>query len=443
MQKNKLLTILGLTLFCLSQRTTYAQDAVSDTISLDVQKLFELVVENNPTLKVMAKEIDLSKQNVKVTKNNLLPNANTSVSAFYLSDVDVLSPKFKKVFKEDLPNFGNTASIEANQLLWKGGQVREGIKISELQVDIANLQYTSGEQEARLAALGYYLDLYKLHNQSKVYQQNINLAEQRLENINKFWDQGMITRNDVIRGELMVSNLKLARLSVDNGILIINKQLNIAIGLDENIVVIPNEDILNIVLIVEEEKEYQQMALQSNPNVMLTKKAVDINESVLNVTKKNWYPALAAFAGNTLQRPLTSSTPAIDMYANTWNAGLGLSFDIGTLWKNKKEVDLKIIEVEKAIIQQEEVEAYISIAVKAAHIKHDEALVQKNTLSINKELADENYRIMERKYNNQLAIIIDLIDAANAKLDAELQYANSEVNVIYAYYKLLKEAGRI
>ena len=75
--------------------------------------------------------------------------------------------------------------------------------------------------------------------------------------------------------------------------------------------------------------------------------------------------------------------------------------------------------------------------------KYNEALTQNNTLKVNKDLTAENYRIMESKYNNQLAILLDLIDASNAKLDAELQFANSEINIVFAYYKLLKVAGTL
>lgn len=420
-----------------------AQQHPRDTISMDVNRLFELVIQNNPSLKVSRANVESAEQNVRVAKNSLLPNASASVSGYYLSDVNIYSTEFKKQFTQDMPHFGNSAGIDANQLLWKGGQVRESIKLSELQADIAGLQYTSDEQEARLAALGYYLDLFKLHNQSKVYEQNILLAEQRLVNIRKFSDQGMVTRNDVIRGELMVSNLKLSKLSLDNNIIILNKQLNVAIGLSQDMVVIPSETALNISEAISGEEDFQQMAQQSNINVLLTKKAADISESALKLTKKNLYPSLTAFAGNSFQRPLTSATPVMDMYYNTWNAGLSLNFNIGSLWKNKQETGLRKIEMKKAIAQQKEVEAFTGVAVKSAYIKHQEAIVQNGVLSTNKDLAEENYRIMEKKYNNQLAIIIDLLDAANAKLDAELQFANSEVNIIYAYYKLLKETGKI
>ena len=100
-------------------------------------------------------------------------------------------------------------------------------------------------------------------------------------------------------------------------------------------------------------------------------------------------------------------------------------------------------EKDKAIAQANEARQMIDISVNAAYIKYNEALTQNNTLGTNKNLADENYRIMNSKYNNQLAILLDLIDASNQKLDSELQFVNSEINIVYAYYKLLKESGKL
>jgi outer membrane protein TolC len=39
--------------------------------------------------------------------------------------------------------------------------------------------------------------------------------------------------------------------------------------------------------------------------------------------------------------------------------------------------------------------------------------------------------------------MIDMIDASNAKLDAELQHTNAEINILFTYYKLLKSSGTL
>ena len=341
-----------------------------------------------------------------------------------------------------MPHFGNTYSLEATQLIWKGNIVRNTIQIKSLQEDLATLSYLSNEQNVKLLALGYYLDLYKLQNQASVYRENIELAEQRIRNINRFYDQGMVTRNDVIRGELQISNLNLTLQVIENNIQILNKQLTVAMGLPQETQIIADDSAL---------REHREMSLleinqndvQSHPSLLMARKSVEIYETSEKITKSERMPALVAFAGNSLQRPITTSSPVLDMYSNGWNVGLSLSYDIGSLYKTSKEIRLNKYEVERAEAQAYETEKMIGVAVNAAYIKYNETITQNKTLEKNRELADENYRIMESKYNNQLAILLDMIDASNAKLEAELQYTNSDINIIFAYYKLLKESGKL
>jgi outer membrane protein TolC len=286
------------------------------------------------------------------------------------------------------------------------------------------------------------LDLYKLINQKKVYQQNIQLAVQRLDNIKKYYNQGMVTRNDVIRGELQLSNLNLALQVIENNRQILNKQLTTALGLADTTEILPDDTLLENMPNITFLENYRQ-DVQNHPTVLMTQKAVNIYEISEKITKAERLPSLSAFAGNRLARPITTSTPPLDMYTNGWSAGLSLNFNIDAFYKTPKKIKQVKFEKDKAIAQANEARQMIDIAVNAAYIKYNEALTQNNTLGTNKNLADENYRIMNSKYNNQLAILLDLIDASNQKLDSELQFVNSEINIVYAYYKLLKESGKL
>ena len=431
--------MLLLGLFVFSQ-TIYAQQGQERTIT--IKELFELTKENHPNLKVSKTDIAIAKQDVEVAKNAQLPTLNAALQGYYLGDAHIIDKDFSNSTRVDMPHFGNTFSIDASQLIWKGGMVKNGIKAQSLKEELTELNYQSNEQSIKLLVLGYYLDLYQLLNQKSVYQQNIQLAEQRLQNINKFYNQGMVTRNDVIRGELQLSNLKLALQVVENNRQILNKQLTTALGLPENTQIVPDETILSNVPKALLMEDYRAFA-QNHPTILMTKKAVDIYETSEKITRAEMMPSLSAFAGNQLARPITTSTPALDMYTNGWSAGLSLNFNIDALYKTPKKIKQVRFEKDKAIAQANEAEQMIDVAVNAAYIKYNEAVTQNNTLETNKELSDENYRIMNSKYNNQLAILLDLIDASNQKLDAELQFANSEISIVYAYYKLLKESGNL
>lgn len=432
--------LLGVIGFSFSGLLVYSQQPVQK--NLTVEELFSLVIENNPTLSVSKADIKIAEQDVKVAENMRLPDINFNANALYIGDATIMDKDFSNATKIDMPHFGNTFSVEATQLIWKGGAIKNAVQVKSLQEELASLNYLASEQNMKLLALGYYLDLYKLQNQADVYRQNIALAKKRMENINRFYSQGMVTRNDVIRGEMQISNLNLALEVIENNIKNLNKQLTVALGLPEETMIIADNSVLEDSPRVDFLKSYQD-GIQDHPFLLMGKKAVEIYETSEKISKAERMPALAAFAGNTLQRPITSSSPVIDMYSNGWNVGLSLSYNIGSLYKAPKKIQMNKYEIERVKVQVYEAEQMIGVAVNAAFIKYNETISQNETLKKNKDLADENYRIMESKYNNQLAILLDMIDASNAKLDAELQYTNSEINIIFAYYKLLKESGKL
>lgn len=434
----KIKSIIAVLLTTISINTAFAQNERK----ISVEELFTLTKENHPNLAVSKADITIAKQKVEVAKNAQLPSINAGVQAYYLGDVNIIDKDFSNSTRVEMPHFGNTFSVDASQLIWKGGLVQNSIKAQSLQEELTELNYQANEQTIKLLVLGYYLDLYKLINQKKVYQQNIQLAVQRLDNINKYYNQGMVTRNDVIRGELQLSNLNLALQVIENNRQILNKQLTTALGLADTTEILPDDTLLENMPNITFLENYRQ-DVQNHPTVLMTQKAVNIYEISEKITKAERLPSLSAFAGNRLARPITTSTPPLDMYTNGWSAGLSLNFNIDAFYKTPKKIKQVKFEKDKAIAQANEARQMIDISVNAAYIKYNEALTQNNTLGTNKNLADENYRIMNSKYNNQLAILLDLIDASNQKLDSELQFVNSEINIVYAYYKLLKESGKL
>ena len=57
------------------------------------------------------------------------------------------------------------------------------------------------------------------------------------------------------------------------------------------------------------------------------------------------------------------------------------------------------------------------------------------------ELAAQNYSVVNNRYLNDLALITDMLDASNSKLNAELQLVNAQINILFNLYKLKKTAG--
>ncbi|MGE8553045.1 MAG: TolC family protein [Chryseobacterium jejuense] len=409
---------------------------------LTAGEIAELAVQNHQQLKVSAQNIDIAKQNINVAKLQKLPTITASTSQFYLGDAVAIDKDFSNSTKVPMPHYGSSYAVQATQLIFKGGLVNKSIEMAGLREQLSELDLEKNKQDVKFLVISNYLDVYKIINQQEVFQNNKKLAQERLKNIQKFYQQGMVTRNEVIRGELALKNLDQGILTLSNNKKILNYNLNIALGLSSDTEIVPTENLEN--------KEsgigmdyYMNLAHDSNPVLKSAQKNIAVADKNIEIIKTDNLPTLAGFGGYTLQRPITTRNPVLDMYSGGWQTGVSLSYNIDTLYKTKEKVKLGELQKNQANDAMTLVQQNVDMGVNAAYTKYQEAIQQADILNDSKRLAEENYKITEAKYLNQLAVQAEMIDAQNQKLQSELDYANAEINVLYQYYNLLKATGTL
>ena len=423
---------------------------------LTLERAIEMGLQNHQQLKISAAKIDVGEQQLKAAKSQMLPSVSFSASAFYLGDVVTLDKNWSKLGELEMEHFGNTFGMQASQLLYKGGVLRKSIEIAELQKQLAELDMAVNEQDIKFLIASNYLDIHKLINQTQVLEQNKVLAEQMLGNIAKMHEEGMVTRNELIRAELQIKNLEQFILTMHNNHAILSNQLSYALGLPPDVLIIPLEN-ANFEVTVQSQGYYSDMAHEQHPVLQSVAKNIEIAEKNVEIQRTNWFPAISAFGGYNMQRPTTISylrpsgsslgleTASMSMpfYNNSWQAGINLSFNLDNLYKNRHQVNLGKSQARVAQEALTLAQQGIEIGVNAAFLKYREAEQQAVLMNESKALANENYEIVRAKYLNQLAIAAEMTDASNAKLNAELQYVNAIINALFQYYSLLKSTGTL
>ena len=81
--------------------------------------------------------------------------------------------------------------------------------------------------------------------------------------------------------------------------------------------------------------------------------------------------------------------------------------------------------------------------VQEAYTYYLQSYNELETQQKNVELARQNYDVINNRYLNQLALVTDMVDASNTKLDAELSEVDARINIAYAYYKMKYVAGEL
>ncbi|WP_412468246.1 TolC family protein [Pedobacter sp. KLB.chiD] len=439
MKNNKRLLVILITLLQIT--SSKAQDTLHRVIG--IQEILTMTEENYRALKVSRLAVDLAGQRVEVAKLQRLPGASATVMGGYLGNATILDPDFSNAKTIPMPHFSNTFALQASQVIFKGNAINNAIGITSLQEQLSVIGFQENLMGAKLLVIGNYLDIFKLYNQRQVYEKNLSLALLRLKQITVLYHQGMVTKNDVIRTELQIANIRMAITILNNNYNIINKQLTTITGLNENMVILPDTSILERKPVLNNYTVYRDQAQNNAPAIRAAQTGVTIAQHSVAMAKADRLPTLSAYAGNNLARPITTALPPLDKYTNGWQAGLSLSFNIASIYTAPKTVRLNKIQLKQAEENEKLTRDNRNIAVNAAFIKHQEAISLSETLTENVRLAGENYRITEKKYLNQLALLIDVLDATNAKLDAELQLINSKINILYTYYQLQKEVGTL
>ena len=260
------------------------------------------------------------------------------------------------------------------------------------------------------------------------------------------YSQGVALHSDITRYELQLQQIDLGLTSVVDRQRIVRKQLATALGVtdaDTSVVtLLPESAFDDSTIKVGAEAEWQQLAAQEHVGLQQSALGISMSRTQEKLERSARLPKLAIIAENHFDGPITIEVPPIDKNLNYWFVGVGVTYNFSALWKNKSKVRKARLATTYAQDRLVEAQKGVSDGVHAAYVDFGTARTQLATRVKSLQLASENYDVVSRRYQNGLAIVTDLTDAANMRLDAELQLANARINLIYAYYNLCYAANK-
>ncbi|MCD8165332.1 MAG: TolC family protein [Bacteroides sp.] len=434
MRKFKLflfLTMLNTTLFSFAQNLRL----------MSIQEMFELADANSHSIRTFDIAEQEAAQAIKIAKNALLPSIGISFSASYLGDARITDRNFSNGENAPMPHYGNNLALEASQVIYAGGAIRSRIEMAKLGHQLARLSKENNRQDIRFLLVANYLEMYKLQNQVRVYEKNVEQTHQLLEEITAKESQGVALKNDITRYELQLRSLELALTQLRNGITILNHELVTVLGLPENTVVEVDPTLLSDLPPIPAEQQWQERAIALSPVLQQAKLGIEQSRYQEKVVKAERLPTLALIAGEYLDGPITFEVPPINKNINYWFVGVGLTFNIASTSKSGKEVKLAKLSTRRATESELLTREQVHTGVKEAYIRFCEAFTVYHTQLKSLELAHQNYAVINNRYLHELALLTDMLDASNAQLSAELQVVNARINILFHYYKLQRVTG--
>ncbi|WP_316786025.1 TolC family protein [Pedobacter frigiditerrae] len=410
---------------------------------LTLQEAIDLGVANSKNLKLSQNKIDEAIARLAVVKDNVLPTASASF-LYNHAEIPTNTLSIGGGNPIHLPNradaFVGTAAIQ--EVIYGGGKYRYAQESTKLLTDVVRLDADKNKEEVSYAVINTYFSLFKVMQSKKVVAQNLEAIASQLKQAQRFFEQGIVTKNDVLRFQLQQANVSLTDLEIENNRKIINYNLNILLGLPEDteltiaesdLPLQPVQPLSNYISSAfANRQELQQLDLQN--------KVADFN---IKSIKANTRPTVGVGANLYYINPSGSFIPPSEQFIMPITIGATVSWNVASLWNNKNKVAEAKIQQKEIGLHKDVLSDNVKTELNRNYQNYQLAVKRINVLETSIAQATENDRLLESKYKNNIASATDRIDAETLLYQAKINLELAKADAKLAYYTLLKSTGKI
>jgi outer membrane protein TolC len=438
----KISTMFSLMLFGFSvaQAQTNKDLSLTDAIKLGV--------ENSKQLRQSAARIASADASLREYKDRRLPNA--SISGSYLR---VSKPTVNILLNTGQSSGSGTGTAEqgttapnvkeamyalgnVSYTLFDGFKNSAAIKSAKYLQEAARLDAETDRQQVVQNIISAYSNLYKANSSVALVKENLKQSHQRTVDFENLEKNGLLARNDLLKAKLQESNIQLSLLDAESDLHVANLNMDLMLGLPEETTLMLDTTSFQQMNDAQSLSYWEQQAMDNRSDF----KSVDLRQKAayanIKSAKGGYYPSLSLTGGY-----VALNVPNAIQVSDAWNAGIGLRYNISSLWKTGAEISAAKAQLMQVQAQQAILGDNIKVQLYQSYEDYLVSLKKIEVLNVAVEQSNENYKITKNKYDNSLATTTDLLDADVQQLQAKLNYAYAKADAVVAYNKLLQTAG--
>ena len=410
-----------------------------ETKNLTLKEAIDLGLQNSKQLKLGKAKIDEAVAATKEATEKRLPDFSVSGSYLRVNKPDVN-------FKTGGDSSGGGSPINVSQVIYgmanlsmpiyAGSKIKYGIESAKLLEQAVKLDSENDRQEIILNTIEAYINLYKANVAAKIVEDNIEQSRQRDTVFSSLEKNGLLARNDLLKAQLETSNFELALVDAQNNIQWAMVNMNLLLGLPETTRIILDSASIEQPGEVKSIEEYEQLANQNRSDVKALALRQKAAGTAIKISKGDYYPSVAITGGY-----VAADIPKFLTVTNALNVGLGVKYNLSSIWKTKSKVQQAQAREQQLIVSESMLDDDIHRSINKAYLDYLSGLKKIEVYNKTVEQATENYRISKNKYDNNLLLLTDLLDADVAQLQAKLNLAIAKADIILSYQKLQQKAG--
>jgi len=421
------LSVVGDRLDFLESRGTGEKFTLSSTISA--------AIVANLQLRISGDEVKAAQAVKKARQTGFFPTLSADYTYRRNDAAGVVAGDV--ITAEDEFRFETTVE----QPVFSGFSVVNQYKIASLDLNIAKLNKRLTRQDIIFEAKTAYFNLLKAQKLRAIAQQTVDQIAAQREVSRNFYEVGMSPLNDLLQSEVELANAKQELITAGNNQETVRSQFNTLLRRPINAAV-DIEDVLTFEPFGRKLDWCQETAEQKRLEVKLADMEIDVAEKQVDLSKKDFYPSI------NLQG--TYFRTGSDWYAdggqgvrdpNGWFVGAVASWDFWEWGKTVYGKREKMSRLSQAQTSKEDLLDRIRLQVKQTYLANVENEVNIHTLRKAIRQAEENYRIFQERYKEQVTTSTDVLIAQTLLSRTQTNYYTALYDFKIAKAALFRAMG--
>ena len=386
---------------------SYAQKEI-----LSLSDCIQIALTNKEALKASALDLESSRQSVKGSYSNILPNLILSGGLDNLKQRKLIPESdIIPAFYYDTTGTRSSARVLLSQNIYDGGKWWNSIAQSKTNYKIAEQFNRQVKTNIIRDVHRNYFNYLKSLQLLDVSQSNLNSSQQQLALTKQRFDLGSARKTDLLKAEVrygqarvdVINNeavLKNAYLSLKNAMGIVRKNRDFIV----------NDDVFFLDTIPDFENGFESIQ-KFNPSVLAKKNQITSAEYSEKIAKGSRLPEISASAN------YSSNSEDFQTLSNEfdkeWTVNTSLSFSIPIFTGNTLSTTIQQAKLNVRKQESEYLTQLQDLSVQLEVIL-DQLNYYKEVIPINEKVvasAEEDVKLVQERYSLGSASILEVLDA--------------------------------
>ncbi len=420
------------------------ENAISEK-QYNLVQVINTVLDRNLSLQSVQKDVVLSEQDLKLAKSNYLPSVTAAANGTYTD------PDLAEISSGQNPEFQTAGNITLQQTVFSEA-ANANIAIQKNLQKAQQENFNAEELDIIFNASNAYFNVLILKANLQIQGRNLNLTKRNLQIADQNFKVGEAGKSDLLRFRSQMAQNTQALVEAVNqfeqSLIVLNQILNnplnteIAVeDVDLNDKLLEHYNYDGFIDILDDptlREPFIEFLIQESKNNAPELKALGYNLEVTNRNIKlngsgRFLPTIALQGqyNRVFDRSgIGSTAPAGSSFLDS-NYNIGLNISIPILNSNQTNINRQtaMIQKDQLIINKENTELNLAANIRSAVLEVINQISNIQLSKVSEDTANEALELTQASYSNGAVNIVQLIDAQNNYLNAQI----ASVNAVYNY----------